>query len=141
LHNFSNIAAAHFEIKPNTIQSLPYFLGLNNENPYELLDEFLEKSSTNKLHGFTEDTLRMCLFPFALKDRAKHWFNSLESNSITSWAQIQQEFLKKYFPVGKTNDIWKAIVSFSQYKGKQFNETWEKLRDLLRSCPALIMLS
>ena len=31
----------------------------------------------------------MCPFIFALKDRAKHWFQPLEPNSITSWDQLQ----------------------------------------------------
>jgi hypothetical protein len=85
--------------------------------------------------GFIVDELRMRLFPFSLKERVKHWFHSLAPNSITSWAQLQQEFLKKYFTNGKTNEIKRAITSISQYKGMQFHETWERLRDLLRSCP------
>jgi hypothetical protein len=77
----------------------------------------------------------MRLFPFSLKERAKHWFHSLAPNSITSWAQLQQEFLKKYFSIGKTNNIRRAITSISQYEGEQLYETWERLKDLLRSCP------
>jgi len=48
---------------------------------------------------------------------------------------LQQEFLKKYFLIGKTNDIRRAIISISQYEREQLYETWEKLKDLLRSCP------
>jgi hypothetical protein len=77
----------------------------------------------------------MRLFPFSLKERAKHWFHSLVPNFITSLAQLQQEFLKKYFPIGKTNDIRRAITSISQYEVEQLYETWERLKDLLRSCP------
>jgi len=36
-----NITIAHYEIKPNIIQMLPSFYGLNNEDPYKYLDEFL----------------------------------------------------------------------------------------------------
>lgn len=130
-----DVTAAHYEIKPSTIQSLPSFLGLSTENPYDFLGEFLAICSTIKLSVFTEDALRMRLFPFSLKERAKHWFHSLAPNSITSWAQLQQEFLKKYFPIGKTNDIRRAITSISQNEGEQLYETWEILKDLLRSCP------
>jgi hypothetical protein len=77
----------------------------------------------------------MSLFPVSLQERAKHWFHSLAPNSITSWAQLQQEFLKKYFPIGKINDIRRVITSISQYEGEQLYETWERLKDLLRSCP------
>jgi len=57
------------------------------------------------LQNFTEDALRMRLFPFSLKEKAKYWLTSLETNSITFWAQMQHEFLKKYFIIGKTNQI------------------------------------
>ena len=43
-----DITIAHYEIKPNTIQSLQFFIGLSNDNPYKLLDEFLEICSTIK---------------------------------------------------------------------------------------------
>jgi hypothetical protein len=129
------IMATHYEIKPSTIQSLPTFLGFTHENPYEFLSEFQSICSTIQLTGFTEDALKMCLFVFALKERAKHWFQSLEPNSITSWDQLQQVFLKQYFPIGRTNDTRRAITGITQYQGEPLHETWERLKDLLRSCP------
>jgi hypothetical protein len=112
---------ANYEIKSNTIQMLPSFYGLNNEDPYKHIDEFLEIYLTIKMHGFSKDALRMRLFPFSLKEKAKHWLKSLEPNIVTSWTQMQQEFLKKYFPIGKTNQIRKTIIGFSQLQGEQFH--------------------
>ena len=126
---------ALYEIKPNTIQSLPSFLGLSTVNPYDFLSEFQAICSAIKLTGFTEDALRLRLFPFTLKERVKLWFHSLTPNSITSWVELQAVFLKKYFPIGKTNDIMRAITSIFQYEGEQFHETWERFKELLRSCP------
>ena len=120
---------------PSIIQSLPYFLGLSTKNPYDFLNEFQAICSTIKLIGFIEDALRMRLFPFSLKERAKHWFHFLAPNFITSWTQLQQEFLKKYFSIGKTNEMRSAITSISQYEGEHFHKTWARLRDLLRLCP------
>jgi hypothetical protein len=71
-----DITVAHYEIKPSTIQSLPSFLGLSTKDPYDFLNEFLAICSAIKLTRFTEDALRMHLFPFSLKERVKHWFNS-----------------------------------------------------------------
>jgi hypothetical protein len=79
-----DITATHYEIKPSTIQSLPTFLGLAHENPYDFLSEIQAICSTIQLVGFTKDALKMRLFVFSLKDRAKHWFQSLKPNSITS---------------------------------------------------------
>jgi hypothetical protein len=126
-----DITTAHFEIKSGFIQMLPLFYGLNTEDPYKHLDEFIEICSTIRLQNFTEDALRMCLFSFSLKEKAKYWLTSLETNSITSWAQMQHEFLKKYFTIGKTNHIQKAITGFSQIEGEPFHETWERMKDLL----------
>jgi hypothetical protein len=80
----SDITATHYEIKPSTIQSLPTFLRLTHENPYDFLSEFQTICFTIQLARFTEDALKMHFFVFALKDRAKHWFHSLEPNSINS---------------------------------------------------------
>jgi hypothetical protein len=121
-----NVTVDNYEIKSSIIQMLPSFYGLNNEDPYKHIDEFLEICSTIKMHGFTEDTLRMRLFPFSLKDK---------TNIVTSWTQMQQEFLKKYFLIGKTNQIRKSIISFAQFEGEQFHKTWERLKDFLRKCP------
>jgi hypothetical protein len=49
-----DITAAHYEIKPSTIQSLPTFLGVSHENPYDFLSEFQTICSTIQLMGFTE---------------------------------------------------------------------------------------
>jgi hypothetical protein len=113
-----DITAAHFEIKSEFIQMLPLFYGLSTEDPYKHLDKFIEICSTIRLQNFSEDALRMRLFPFSLKDKAKYWLNSLETNSITSWAQMQQEFLKKYFNIRKTNQIRKVITIFFANRGR-----------------------
>ena len=129
------VEAAHYEIKSSTIQMLPSFYGLTNEDPYKHLDEFLEICSTVKIQHFSDDALRLKLFPFSLKDRAKYWLNSIDTITISTWDQLQREFLKKYFPIGKTNQIRKAITSFSQADGEMFHETLERLKDLTRKCP------
>ncbi|XP_058213682.1 uncharacterized protein LOC131325434 [Rhododendron vialii] len=129
------ITAAQYEIKSHTLQMLPSFHGLDNEDPFKHIDEFVEKSSTVKIQNFSDDALKLKLFPFSLKDRAKDWLNSLATGSITTWAQLQQEFLTKYFPIGKTILYRQAITSFSQVDGEQFHETWERLSQLTRKCP------
>lgn len=114
---------------------LPSFYGLSNEDPYKHLDEFLEICTTVRFPNFPDEALRLKLFPFSLKDKAKHWLNSLDSLIITTWDHLQKEFLKKYFPIGKINQIRRAITSFSQLDGELFHETWERLKDLIHKCP------
>ena len=61
------------------------FYGLANEDPYKFLDEFLEIFSTVKIQNFSDNALRLKLFPFFLKDKAKYWLNSLDTVTISTW--------------------------------------------------------
>ena len=57
--------------------------------------------------------MRLKLFPFTLKDKAKIWLNSLRLRSICTWTDLQAEFLKKFFPTHRTNGLKKQISNFS----------------------------
>ena len=89
------VQAVQFEIKPSTIQLLPSFYGLSNEDPYNHIDDFLVICSIVRINSFSSEALKMFLFPFSLKDKAKYWLSTLHANSITTWAQLQQKFLDK----------------------------------------------
>ena len=60
-----NMDVNHYEIKSNMIQLLPSFYELTNDDPYKYLDEFLEIYSTIKIQNFSDDALRLTLFPFS----------------------------------------------------------------------------
>ena len=57
--------------------------------------------------------MRLKLFPFTLKDKAKIWLNSLRPRSIRTWTNFQAEFLKKFFPTHRTNSLKRQISNFS----------------------------
>ena len=69
-----------------------------------------------------DDALRLTLFPFSLKDKAKHWLRTLNV-TIQTWNQMQNEFLKKYYLMGRTNQLGRVITSFSQNSAELFHET------------------
>ena len=48
---------------------------------------------------------------------------------------MEEEFLRKYYFVGKTTSVRKAIYEFTQGTSETFHEAWERLRDLTRECP------
>ena len=76
----------------------------------------------------------MRFFPFTLKERAKEWFFTL-GREFDSWRDMEDAFLRKYYLVGKTSAVRRAIREISQGPGEVFYEAWERLRDLLRQCP------
>ena len=79
--------------------------------------------------------MRLRLFPFSLKDRAKNWLNSLPGGSITSWDDLAQKFLAKFFPPAKTVKMRTEISNFAQFEGETLYEAWERYKELLRKCP------
>ena len=125
----------NFEIKPSVISMLPSFYGRTNENPHNHLNEFIEICSTIQKGGVSDDVVKLRLFPFSLKDKAKQWLHSLPDATITSWDELQQKFLIKFYPMEKTLATRKELANFMQSDLESFHETWERFNDLIRTCP------
>lgn len=128
------IIANHFELKTGILNALPSFYGLDKEDPYNHLNEFLAICATQQNKDVPTDYIRLSLFPFSLKDRAKLWFNSLKPKSIKTWAAMVEKFMNKYFPVHKTNALRKEIADFEQREGEHFYECWDRFNGLLLKC-------
>ncbi|KAH9697932.1 hypothetical protein KPL71_023814 [Citrus sinensis] len=132
------VEAANFELKPvmfQMLQTVGQFNGLPNEDPHLHLKLFLEVSDAFKIAGATQDALRLRLFPYSLRDRARVWLNSLPSDSITTWNELADKFLMKYFPSTKNAKLRNEITSFYQLEDESLYEAWERFKELLRRCP------
>ena len=86
------------------------------------LTNFLEVCDTIKYNGVTEEALRLRLFPLSLGDRAKHWLTSQPTDSITSWNDLVQKFLTKFFPPSKIAQLVQEINTFGQLEGENLAE-------------------
>ena len=81
------VAANTFELKPNTIQMIQQFVqfdGLQDEDQNTHFANFLEFCDTFKINGVSYDVIRLQLFPFSLRNKAKQWLNLLPQGSITT---------------------------------------------------------
>ncbi|KAI3766396.1 hypothetical protein L2E82_16453 [Cichorium intybus] len=125
----------HVEIRPQLIGILTQFRGYKTDDPYNHLYAFLAVANANTPRNANRDAFRLRLFPFTLKDKAKYWFTSLPSNSITSWDQLKVKFLQEFYPASKTTEIRRVIQDFQQKAGEAFHEAFDRLKELLRSCP------
>ncbi|KAL4353546.1 hypothetical protein GQ457_06G012560 [Hibiscus cannabinus] len=133
-----NFEAEHFELKPvrfNMLNTLGQFGGTPNENARQHLKSFLEICNSFKIHGVSNDVLKLKLFPYSLRDKAKTWLNNLQPSSLQSWTQLCRSFLAKFSYTNMTDHLRNQITSFMQEDDEAMHETWECYRDLFRRCP------
>ncbi|RVW70892.1 hypothetical protein CK203_059997 [Vitis vinifera] len=122
-------------IRPYLVPLLPTFHGMESENPYAHIKEFEDVCNTFQEGGASIDLMRLKLFPFTLKDKAKIWLNSLRPRSIRTWTDLQAEFLKKFFPTHRTNGLKRQISNFSAKENEKFYECWERYMEAINACP------
>ncbi|KAL6343048.1 hypothetical protein AAG906_017860 [Vitis piasezkii] len=108
---------------------------MESENPNSHIKEFEEVCNTFQEGGASIDLMRLKLFPFTLKDKAKIWLNSLRPRSIRTWTDLQAEFLKKLFLTHTTNGLKRQILNFSAKENEKFYECWESYMETINACP------
>ncbi|XP_073138487.1 uncharacterized protein [Henckelia pumila] len=78
------VTSNHYEIKPAIIQMIQntvQFGGSSIDDPNAHIENFLEICDTFKQQGVFDDAVRLRLFPFSLRDKAKSWLNSLPADA------------------------------------------------------------
>ncbi|XP_034212709.1 uncharacterized protein LOC117625210 [Prunus dulcis] len=132
---YPQLTADRFELKSGMIHLLPTYYGNTTEDPYMHIKQFFEICATIKIQNLDDEQIKMRLFPFSLKDKAKSWLYSLPNASIHTWEELSNKFLQKFFPAQKTNKIRKEILGFTQKEGEAFHECWERYKEMISSCP------
>ena len=122
-------------VRPYLVPLLPTYHGMENENPYTHLRDFEEVCTTFKEGMMDMDLLKLKAFPLTLKDKAKIWLNSLRPRTIRDWAELQAEFLKKFFSAHKTNNLKRQIYTFAAQEGEKFYQCWERFLETIIACP------
>jgi hypothetical protein len=62
--------------------------------------------------------IKLKLFPFSLRGRAKDWLLSMPRNSIDSWDKCKDAFIGKYYPLAKIITLRSDIMKFRQFDNK-----------------------
>jgi hypothetical protein len=65
-----------------------------------------------KIKHVENDIVKLNLFPFSLRSKAKEWLLSLTTSSINSWDDLKEAFIKKYYPLVKILQNRNIILSF-----------------------------
>ena len=90
---------------------------------------------TLKLNSVSINAIRLRLFSFALRDKARALLHSLPSGCITMWYELTKVYVAKFFPPSKTTSSKNQINTFAQRDDESLYETWGHFNDLLRLCP------
>ncbi|XP_070015190.1 uncharacterized protein [Nicotiana sylvestris] len=131
------VAANNFEIRTGLIQTIQQsciFNGDASEDPHSHLIDFLELVETSKYNGVPPEAIKLWLFPFFLKGDAKTWLRSFPQCSITTWNQMAQKNLNKYFSPAKTTKLRQDISTFLQTDTESVYQALERLKAMLRKC-------
>ena len=78
--------------------------------PLPHLNSFADLCDMKKKKDVDNDIVKLKLFPFSLRDRAKAWFLSLPKNSLDSWNKCKDAFISKYFPPAKITSLLGTIL-------------------------------
>ena len=96
---------------------------------------FIEICNTVKIAGVPDEDIKLSLFSFSLAGEANRWLHSFKGNSLKTWEEVVEKFLKKYFLESKTAKGKTTISSFHQFPDESLSEALERFRDLLRRTP------
>jgi hypothetical protein len=81
------------------------------------------------------DIIKLKLFPFSLRGRAKEWLLSLPRHSIDSWVKCKDAFIGKYYPPTKIICLRSDIMKFKQFDNEHVAQAWERMKSLIKNCP------
>ena len=98
------IEANKFELRLvlNTMVQQHQYTGHPSEDPNEHLGRFLRMENTMKLNGVNPDVIKLQLSPFSLRDVAATWFKSLRFGLVTTWEELVEAYLSRFFPPSLT---------------------------------------
>ena len=90
--------------------------------------------ATFKINRVTENAIKLRLFLFSVKKKSQLWLASLPSESITTWDQLKQAFLHKYFAPQKTAKFRNETTTFKQNGSETIYAAWERFKELQGQC-------
>ena len=100
--------------------------GLLSEDLYAHLATYIEICKTVNIAGVLEDAICFNLFSFSLASEVKRWLHSFKGNSLQTWEEVVEKFMKKYFSEGKVK-----ISSFHQLPDESLSKALDRFHGLL----------
>jgi hypothetical protein len=99
------------EIKKHTFEGRP------NECPLAHITTFADLCETIA-EGENLEYVRLKTFRWSLSGNALKWLEGLTPRSLTTWTEVKNVFLNKFFPPAKTALLRQRITAFKQKPGE-----------------------
>ena len=122
--------AEFYEIKPALLNLVmkEQFSGASTDDDASHLNNFVELCDMQKYKEVEGDIIKLELFPFSLRGRAKDWLFSLPRNSIDSWTKCKDAFIGKYYPLAKIIQLRSNIMNFKKIYNEHVAQAWERMK-------------
>src|ERR1041384_6034585 len=129
-------SAPSYEIKPALLNLVmkDQFSGAREDAALHL-NNFIELCDMQQYKEVDGHIVKLKLFPFSLRGRAKEWLQSLLKNSIDSWSKCKDAFLGKYYPPAKIIQLRSNIMNFRQLYNEHVAQAWERMKTLVKNYP------
>ncbi|GKB69329.1 reverse transcriptase domain-containing protein [Tanacetum coccineum] len=72
-------------------------------------------------------------FPFSLSGEAKTWLNEFNEGTITSWNEMREAFVSRYFSPTRYKHLLNDIHNFHQLEHETLVEAWLRMKEMLRT--------
>jgi hypothetical protein len=130
-------AVNFYEIKPALLNLVmkEQFSGASTDDVAAHLNNFIELCEMQKYENVNGDIIKLKLFPFSLRGKAKDWLLSLPKNSINSWAKCKDAFIGRYYLPAKIIALRSNIIKFSQFYNEHVAQAWERMKSMIKNCP------
>ncbi|GJS52727.1 reverse transcriptase domain-containing protein [Tanacetum coccineum] len=102
--------------------------------PHQHIANFLKISNFFQYGENQEEPVMLRTFPFSLSREAKTWLNELDEGTITSWNELREYFISRYFSPIKFKRLLNEIHSFHQLTHETLVEAWLRIKEMLRTC-------
>jgi hypothetical protein len=131
------LEANFYEIKPTLLNLVmkEQFSGASSDDAAAHLNNFVELCEMQKYKDVDGNIIKLKLFPFCLRGRAKDWLLSLPRNSIDSWVKCKDAFIGKYYPPAKIIALQSDIMKFRQFDNEHVAQARERMKSMIKNCP------
>jgi len=128
----------NFEVTSTTlhlIHSRGLYGGLDHEDSHEHIQSFLDVCAPLSFKNWSQEAIRLRLFPLSLTGAATTWLSELPKSFITSWKELVTAFHNRFFPPSKMMKLRDDIQNFKQKASEPIHESWIRYKRSLRKCP------